>query len=375
MENSGDFADLLSRAELAFEESSGCPVVLSHPEVIKDWRRSRVLRCKVESSAAAIPSLILKQIKEEPERGFSDWASLAFLEGQPGAHELVPRFLGGDPVSRLFLMGDLGEGRSLQGILTGGNPTEVLVALRDLASRMARLHSSTVGKEDAFDAIRSSLPGASGLGRKKEAENWLVSREKIFAWFEALGCQCPAGFADSLAFIAAAYADAEGFLAFSHGDPAPSNNHFSQAGPRLIDFEYGGFRHALYDITAWNVLCPLPVALVEEMRRCFRDELARGFPLARDELRFSEAWACLCAYRAWAILTWIPPDVIRENRPWADSWGMREAVFVALSRMAGCAPAGKALEASHEAALILLRAMGKQWPSFDSERDLLPKWS
>ena len=42
------------------------------------------------------------------------------------------------------------------------------------------------------------------------------------------------------------------FLAFTHGDPAPTNNHVAGDEVRLLDFEYGGFRHALYDITAWS---------------------------------------------------------------------------------------------------------------------------
>lgn len=370
-----NFECLLSQAATILRDQDGGAMALSDPVVVKDWRRSLVLRCKVESSRAGITSVILKQIREEPERGFSDWASLSYLAGLAKAGGLVPRFLGGDPVNRFFLMEDLGEGISLEEILRGGDRPRLLAALRDLAVQMARLHVATLDGEDSFKSVRSRFPDGDALGRAKEAESWVRGRDKILAWFEALGCRPPVGFGDSLAFIADCYVEAEGFLAFTHGDPAPSNNHFNDGGARLLDFEYGGFRHALYDITAWNVLCPLPRDLVGEMRRCFRDELARSFPAARDELRFAEAWACLCAYRAWAILTWIPPDVIHTNRPWATNWGMREAIFVALSRMEECAAGISELVPSGEGAGMLLKALRQHWSAFGDVEDLLPRWS
>ena len=375
MDDPVNFQSLLSLAAAVFQESSGCPAVLSDPVVIKNWHRSLVLRCRVESPVTGISSLIIKQIKQEPVRGFSDWASLAFLSGQPGAQGIVPCFHGGDPANRFFLMEDLGQGDSLQDILTAGDRDALPNALRTLATQMARLHCTTVDAESSFDAIRSALPETDGLGREREAESWLQGRAKLIAWFEALGCQPPAGFGESLAFIATTYAKPDGFLAFTHGDPAPSNNHFTKGGPHLLDFEYGAFRHALYDITAWNVLCPLPSDLTGEMRNSFREELAKGFPAARDDKRFAAAWACLCAYRAWAILTWIPPGVIQANRPWADNWGMREAVFVALSRMKECTGPIAELAAASAAAETLLKALRKRWPAFEDAEDLLPQWA
>lgn len=370
-----NFQSLLPRAAAVFQESSGCAAVLSDPVVIKDWQRSLVLRCRVTSPGSGISSLIIKQIKGEPARGFSDWASLAFLSRQPEAQGIVPRFHGGDPANRFCLMEDLGQGSSLQEILSAGDPAALLGALRALATQMGRLHCATPDAESSFDAIRSALPEGDGLGREREAETWLQGRAKIIAWFEALGCQTPAGFAESLAFIATAYAKADGFLAFTHGDPAPSNNHFGKGGPHLLDFEYGAFRHVLYDITAWNVLCPLPPDLIGEMRNSFCGELAKGFPAARDDTRFTTAWACLSAYRAWAILTWIPPGIIEANRPWADNWGMREAVFVALSRMKECTAPIAELSATSAAADTLLKALRQRWPAFENAEDLLPRWA
>jgi len=318
---------------------------------------------------------MIKQIKEEPVRGFSDWASLAFLSELPEAAGLVPRFYGGDVPNRFFLMEDLGSGSPLQEILTGSDPVASRAALRALASQMGRLQAASLGKQARFEAIRAALPEREGLGREREAAHWLENRAKIEAWFLALDCAIPTDFEAGLKLISETYRQSDDFLAFTHGDPAPSNNHFREGQARLLDFEYGGFRHALYDIAGWNILCPLPADCVREMSRCFREELAQAFPAARDEARFAQEWAAVCAYRALAMLTWIPPDVLRQNRAWADNWTMREAVFTALSRLREGMKGFPPWEAVGEGAGILLEALRKRWPEYARREELLPQWS
>jgi hypothetical protein len=299
---------------------------------------------------------------------------IGFLSGLPEARDIVPRFFGGDVAGGFFLIEDLGEGTSLQHILTGTDPVAACAALQALASRMARLHAVTLGKRELFESIRAGLPETDGIGCEWEARQWLDNRTKISAWFKALDCNPPAGFDKCLEHISGVFRQPGDFLAFTHGDPAPTNNHFVKGRACLLDFEYGAFRHALYDITAWNILCALPPDCVREMKRCFREELAKTCIAARDDARFAEAWACLCAYRALAILTWMPVDIIGANRPWADSWTMREAVFVALSRMKEVATPFPQLEAAGEAAGILTESMRARWPGFEDAEALLPQW-
>src|SRR5581483_11634345 len=107
-------------------------------------------------------------------------------------------------------------------------------------------------------------------------------------------------------------------LAFSHGDPAPSNNHIASSGVRLADFEYAGYRHALYDITAWAILCPLPWAWVNTMEQVFRRILGASpvWGTLVDGERYREAWAAMCAYRALAMVTWFSPDLLAQDAPW-----------------------------------------------------------
>jgi hypothetical protein len=161
------------------------------------------------------------------------------------------------------------------------------------------------------------------------------------------------------------------FHAFTHGDPAPTNNHVAGEEVRLLDFEYGSFRHALYDITAWNVLCPLPERITTEMRRCYQTELAQACPAAGDQAAFEEAWAYLCTYRGLWMLTGFPVSILAEDRPRVGEWSCRQALLSTLMRLhQACAPV-RDLEPVTAAADALGRALRLRWPECT---DVLPRW-
>jgi hypothetical protein len=298
--------------------------------LIREGVRSRVYRCAAPDAPSG--TVVLKEITEGL-LGFTDWASLQFLSGVPGARDVVPRFVRGDVPGRWFVMEDLGSGGTLDDLLQGTDEGAARGVLRELAWHYARLHAATSGREAELLRIRDSLPGAGEHGRQREAAVWLAGREKVLAWFDALGLTAPEGFGETLERIAGAYAAPGPTLAFTHGDPAPSNNHVARGGVWILDFEYGAFRHPLYDLTAWQILCPMPEAVVAEMQARYREGLPTGSPLALDDRAFAEAWATLCAYRAIAMLTWISPRVLEENRPWAGDWSAREALLCAVIRL------------------------------------------
>jgi hypothetical protein len=367
-----NLAAIRTQARRLLETAAGHPVSVSQPQVIKDTARSLVLRCRVEGTPAGGSSVIIRQVRADAARGFSDWAGLEFLSALPEARGLVPRFIAGDAAARLFVMEDLGSGRNLQDILEHEGTAALRTALGSLARQMARLHRAALGKEHDFEELRRSLPEADELGRQTESRVWLHGRAKVTNWFTAVNRVPPRGLDASLEHVAAVYEQADGFLAFTHGDPAPSNNHFSGSGTRLLDFEYCAYRHALYDLSAWNVLCPLPADCVAGMVAEFRAELAPGFPAALDDACFAEAWACLCAYRALAVLSWIPPAILAENRSWVGTWTAREAVLVILSRLEAVTATVPALEAVNGGAGILLHELRLRWPAYGDAESLLP---
>jgi hypothetical protein len=366
-------ATILSDAAAVARSHLGPGVALADPELLKDASRAVVLRCRVAGAGGTPASLIVKAIRDDEATGYAEWASLAFLSALPAARGLAPRFVGGDVGRCLFLLEDLGAGQTLDDVLTGGTRGEAEAMLGELARQMARLHTATLGCEAEFMRLRAALPGATGHGRAREAESWRAAHGRIVAWFAAAGVPAPAGFDRCLERIAARYAEPGEWLAFSHGDPAPSNNHTDGRSVRLLDFEYGAFRHALYDITAWDVLCPLPAPAVALMRRAFQETLAGGLGSAGDEARFAEEWALLCAYRALAIATWIDPAALHANRPFVGAWTARHALLAALGRLHAATAAFDALSPVAEAAERLGRALRGRWTEF-GDREIATEW-
>ncbi|MDX1664312.1 MAG: hypothetical protein R3272_10985 [Candidatus Promineifilaceae bacterium] len=364
----------------------GADVRLSGARLLKGETRSLVWRCRVEGGAS-VASVIIRQLRDDAATAYTDWASLAFLTHRARATGVAPRFYGGDSEVGVFVMEDLGEGTNLEALLDAGDAATVEVALLHLARQMARLHAATAGGEAAatFGALRRALPAAEGAGRKAEAARWLAAGDRLQAWLDALALAPPAGLAACREALAATFAAPGAFLAFTHGDPAPSNNHF-RIGPdgrpeaaAILDFEYGAFRHALYDITAWTTLCPLPLPLVGAMREAFRRELLQSTvekklaEAAADEATFAVAWANLVAFRALAIVTWIPPAVLEENRPWAPGWSSREALLGALLRLQREAGAFAHLAPAVAYARTVSTALRRRWPAYDQD-DLHPPW-
>ncbi len=339
--------------------------------LIREGPRSRVYRVTFEAGPGEERTAVLKQITDAGECGFTDWASLQFLTGRDLAPEVVPGFLAGEVDGRSFLLTDLGPSRTLEDCLRGNDAGAVVDVLRGLARAYARLHSATREGADGFLEMRRTLPAGESHGREAEAARWLRGWSKLETWAVALGVPLPKGFRADLEQLAAAYADPGPFLAFTHGDPAPTNNHVSPAGVRLLDFEYGGFRHALYDLTAWNVLCPLPESLVREMVRVYRAALPPGWRVAGEDREFTRGWAMMSTYRALAMLTWIDPVVLDRNFSWVGEWTAREALVAAVERLVVAASELPDLAGIASFAERTLQTLRERWPEY---REPFPPW-
>jgi hypothetical protein len=332
------------------------------PVVLADRPRNLVLRCRAESGG----SVVVKRFKPGHELGWVEWASLAFLAELAAARGVVPRFLSGDVAGRFVVVEDLGGSESLDDVLAKGDAARARRTLRALAAAYGRLHAATIGAEARFERIRERLPGADAPAREREAAAWLGARARVEAWFAATEV-APHGLDGAMATVAATYRAPGPWLTFTHGDPAPSNNHVAGGEVRLLDFEYGGFRHALYDLTAWDVLCPLPAPLVAEMRDAHRETIAPVLPAES----YDQEWHAMVAYRAMAMLTWVEPGVAADA-PWHGDWTKRQAVLVAALRLSRAAAEHRALAAVAPAASALADALAERWPA--AAADPLPRW-
>ncbi len=347
---------------------------LEQPLRISDRDRNQVFRCRVQGEVTLPASVIVKRIKDplDPVRGLTDWASLAFLSQIADSCPVAPRFLGGDTERQLFVMEDLGEEGSIEHLLFSPDSSRATSMLCALACQMGTLHAATMGKEPQFERLCEDLALASVPSRFQEARQWLEGCQKFEGWCRKLAYQLPAGFEQACMQIADTFAHPGEFLAFSHGDPAPSNNYLSRGKIYLVDFEYGGYRHALYDLTGWNILCPLPKACVRLMSDSLRTVLAPVCPAAECNESYQSAWATLCTYRAMAMLSWMPFRLTEHNESWAGEWSKREAMVAALSRWEEATRGVKGLEVMAEVATQLLWHCQVLWP--DIAADAIPAW-
>jgi Phosphotransferase enzyme family len=354
---------LAQQAEQLVRRYRGRQISLRDPMVVAVRERSLVVRCAV-TGWDSVASVVLKRNEGDDERGFTDWASLAFLSTLEEATGVAPHLYAGNVRERFFVMEDLGGSRSLADLLDNGDAATVVEALGTLATSMARLVVATSGREEIFERMRATLPGGASLGRWREAARWLEARKRVARWAAALDISLPHGFDVACAHIAAVYADPGPYLAFSHGDPAPSNNHIATGGVRLVDFEYAGYRHALYDITAWDTLCPLPKEWMAAMEQVFRRAVGTS-PLGGslvDDDQYREAWATMCAYRALAMVTWFSPDLLAQDRPWTPGWTRRAALISTTLRLHQASAGVAALEPLAELGGHMSEELRARWP-------------
>lgn len=355
---------LAKKAERIVQDHLGREVILRDPTLIARRERSLVVRCAV-MGWDGMESVVLKRYEGDDERGFTDWASLWFLSTLEEAAGVAPRFYAGDAEERIVVMEDLGGSRSLEDVLDQGDPATAISVLRALAVAMARLITATYNREGIFEQMRAELPGAEGLGRRREARRWLEACGRVVHWADVLGIRLPRGFNAACEYVATVYAAPGAYLAFSHGDPAPSNNHIAGDRVRLVDFEYAGCRHALYDMTAWDILCPLPTEWVAVMQHVFRRSVGASLMDGAmvDDERYREARATMCAYRALAMVTWLSPDLLVQDCGWVPGWTRRQALISTTLRLHQICAGVVALEPLAELGAAMARELRTRWPT------------
>jgi tRNA A-37 threonylcarbamoyl transferase component Bud32 len=170
-----------------------------------------------------------------------------------------------------------------------------------------------------------------------------LETEHLAAWCDALQLPTP-----ELGGAIAAYDHPGPMLAFSHGDPAPSNALLRPDGSVvLVDFEYAGNRHRGYDLAAWHVLCPLAPELL--------DALHDGYGQEVDGLDAMIVW------RAVQVVGMNRTELLDADREFAPGWPARASLLTALRR-----------GGENEPGLLRLHdALAARWPE---SADRLPEW-
>ena len=289
-------------------------------DLLRRGDRNTVLRARLASGHDGIaPTLVLKFWDGDVERADADLQALTAL-AESG---VVPRIIAEDAATRGFAMEDLGDDR-LEDRLQGDDRAGAWGAVEAMGEVYARLHV-----EGRAHVVRTGALRAAGQTRDFAA--WAEALPRALAWL-ALEGDDPRVQRAVRRIMPAWYASRES-LTLTHGDPAPTNVLFDPSGrARLIDFEYAGARPPAYDETAWEVLCPLPEAPLRRLRSAYAAaRAAMGWPIDPD----AHAYEALVAYRALALLSWLPASARERDRAWVGAWRVRQAVVHALERLAG----------------------------------------
>jgi hypothetical protein len=385
-----------ARAPLAVVErilsaGTGGAVQASEPALLKSWSRNDVWRVRVTGAGAvagqpARPgepgSVIVKRFKSEPARGLDEWAALEHLGSLGLAPAPAPRLFGGDLETGCFVMEDLGPGRSLEDLLgarEAGAAARAADALMALARVTAALHAGARERAREFDRRRDALAPRVKTPLREAADALRADAAALRDWLHATGAAAASGLEDAVETLARAAEDPGDWATLTHGDMAPSNNLLAGGGWRLLDFEYAGVRHALYDTLLWTLFCPFPAPLIARADQSYRAVMADVFPAARDDGEYARGRAQVATCRTLDLLRWLPPGLLARDHEWAPGLTARGAVLWHLARLRDIAEGGapayapitttlSALEQRLTARWSAERERGLVWPAFSADR-------
>lgn len=190
-----------------------------------------------------------------------------------------------------------------------------------LEALLGRMHALTIERQPEFDRLRDKL----GL-RDKESEyytyQWLVTALRSAA--KELAVTPMSGIEDDLAVLIETIKKPEPFLAYPHSDPCSGNDIRVGSQLRLLDFEFGDFRHALTDGVYGRILFPtcccsnrVPLSVVAQMEASYRAMLMQKCLAAGADVLFYQAVVTGCAYWALTMYSWNPvADLLAQDREW-----------------------------------------------------------
>ena len=278
-----------------------------------------------------------------------------FSAGEAASYRLF-RDRGLDVAPPLIAVADDGRWLVLETV-QGDDLMATLRRFRDPAAQIVGL-AHTVAK--LVLGTRGAQPGHDGT-RHREADALSRGWPAVLDWAAKLGARSSDGVLDDVAALLDRYRDPP-VLAWTQGDPAPSNVLFTPEGAVLVDFEYGAPRHALHDLAQWLIRCPLPLDWFSHLEQTVGNALV-GERVYSDTEAYRHDLACMAAYAALYMYTWVPIGrALGEDVPWAPGFPARRAVVSTTRRLGLVLTRCPELPALAEWAGAVARALAGRWP-------------
>jgi hypothetical protein len=395
-ESPDDFAAIVTTANGQLSMAFGRETRLGHVvRISEDGRRNVLLRCRDLSGKSPASFIIKKVVADaynsrdaqswDTQRFFTDWAGAEFLSRTLSARQ-TPRFYGGDGELGFFILEDLGEHRSLVEPLLEEDAGSAGIALTSFSRCLGAVHAGTIGRVDEYAQILHARNPHGGVVPQTLTE-FAERVQRLRPQFDRLGIRDGAEYAQEVETVISEINRPGPFFSYIHGDPCPDNVFWKGGALRLIDFEFGGFGHALTDAAYGRMLFPscwcanrLPSDLIRRMETAYRAELVTACPEAEEDRVFEDALAHACAFWLLSTLAGQLAKVVEEDRPWGIST-VRQRVLGRLDAFITTSEEFRRLPALRAMAARLQNRLVQEWPetvpmptypSFNA-RALLPK--
>jgi hypothetical protein len=375
------FLPILTAAEQLLSKRFSCPIRLGSVERLSEEdRRNLLLRCTIVEATGHIPSsIIIKKVETENydpsdteswdiKRFFSDWAGAEFLSTVSREARHSPRFYDGDRMLGFILLEDMGRHHhSLVEPLLQEDAASAEKALLTFVRRLGQMHADSLGQATMFEYIvRAISPTAvSPVHDANSIRQQITSDQTTLESLVPVEPQ----FEPDLETVIAVITNPGPFFTYIHGDPCPDNVFYTGDSLRLIDFEFGRFGHALLDAVYGRMMFPtcwcanrLPEALVAQMERTYRTELAQTCPAAQDNHAFETALVEACAFWLLDTLNGLLKRALAEDRRWGISL-IRPRILARLESFITISEQFNHLPGIRGTASRLLTLLQKRWPA------------
>lgn len=281
--------------------------------------RGVVLRCALTPPAHGISDVIVKAphdwlgapeeqvpwfrrfnpdidvIRTVQDRFRQEVGSLKFIE-LGGIQTRAPKLIAADFQHSVVAMEDLGEHETLFEPLQRQDPDAAAQAMLSFTRGMARLHGSSVGKEELFSRCVDG-----GVTRCTPFSPFEKGMQQCSEFARTAGVTVPKSVDDATAAVLDYFAGSQDRMVFTPGDVGPGNQFVLDQGLSVFDFEYAAYRHVAIELAnitmsfpmAWTT-SELPADLVDELTDTYFAHAGDFGHLPDQERRrlreFGEVW-------------------------------------------------------------------------------------
>ncbi|GAA4994100.1 phosphotransferase [Actinopolymorpha pittospori] len=292
--------------EKLLSASFGVPVAIATVEHQSPWA---VLRAILADPAPGLPaSVVVKWLREhpndvrtDPRQVSTERAALEFLAEL--GFGLAPRLLASDLAARVLVLEDLAPRVPLPEPLLRDGMKGTLGGLTAFARALGELCAVTAGHEERYVGRRAVFGPAERLTDRWESLGpvWKETGPLL----ASLGFGVPPAAERDLALVRTTLAEPGPFLAFTNGDPEPNNflvHDGAESNGRIIDFEFAGYVHALFNAAWIHVPGPAWITVADpaeyDLEDAFRLALCAAVPEAADDGLFGLGMSAACVARA-----------------------------------------------------------------------------